>query len=67
MDFRLDKRKFSITTLQDADHDEARYWRDKTPAERLAALEFLRRTFYGHDRATARLRRVLEIVERDGS
>jgi hypothetical protein len=61
---RLDKAHFSITTLDEADREDAIYWRSRTPEERLAALELTRQTLYGYDPDTARLHRVLEIVER---
>ena len=40
---------------------EGEYWLTRPPAERLAAVEFLRRQ---HARPGARLRRVLRVVER---
>lgn len=64
MEPRLDKRHFSITTLQDKDREEAEFWHSKSPEERLAALELTRQILYGYDPDTARLRRVLEVVER---
>lgn len=38
------------------------YWRSATPAERLNALETLRKPFYGKDQTGGRLQRFLEIV-----
>lgn len=40
-------------TLRDVE-----YWRGKTPAERVAAVEFLRRQYYG---SAARLQRVISV------
>jgi hypothetical protein len=37
------------------------YWRTRTPEERLAAVEFLRRQHVG---AGTRLRRILRVVDR---
>ena len=51
-----------MANLAKAD-DEAAYWRAKTPAERLLAVELIRRTLYGYDPTTARLQRVLETAE----
>jgi hypothetical protein len=43
--------------------DEKAYWKSKTPLERMENLEFMRQVNYGYDPATARLQRVLEVVE----
>jgi hypothetical protein len=40
-----------------------KYWHSRTPQERLWALELMRQEAYGYDPATARLQRVLEIVQ----
>jgi hypothetical protein len=61
---RLDRRAFSVVSLEEQDEDEMRYWRTKTPHERLQALEVTRRILYGYDPATSRLQRVLEVVDR---
>lgn len=60
--FRIDRSKLSVTSLFDKSDDRA-YWLSKTPQERLAALELMRQINYGYDPTTARLERVLEIVE----
>ena len=59
--FRLDRTAFATGTLADQDDDGA-YWQTKTPAERMAALEYLRRMAYGHA-ASARLQRVLSVAQ----
>jgi hypothetical protein len=59
--FVLDRSAFSIRTLDDQD-DDRDYWQGKSPTEKLAALEYLRRMAYGAA-ATARLQRVLAVVE----
>jgi hypothetical protein len=59
-EFRLNKAAFSVTSLNDQD-DDGIYWRTKTPQERLAAIEYLRRVAYGST-ASARLQRVLTIA-----
>jgi hypothetical protein len=62
---RLDKTKISIfSSFEEAERADEEYWFSRTPEERLAQLELLRRINYG-DAATARLQRVLEIVDRD--
>ena len=60
----LDKTVFSIVSLEEADDDEVKFWRSKTPYERLDALETLRQIFYGYDPNTTRLQRLFEIAER---
>jgi len=59
----MDRRAFAVTTL---DEDTRRnrslaYWRTRPVAERLAAVEFLRRQFIGPG---ARLQRVLRVTSR---
>jgi len=61
-DQKLDRKAFSIGTLQDA-MEEKIYWQNKTPAERLEALEQIRQILYGYDPSTTRLQRILEIAE----
>ncbi len=60
---KLDRTAFSVGELH-GESDEKAYWLSKTPAERLAAVEFLRQVAYGYDPITERLQRVLEVVER---
>jgi hypothetical protein len=57
----IDRKAIVVGTFDD--DDARRYWRSQTPAERLAALEYLRQVMYGYDPATDRLQRVLEVVE----
>ena len=63
---RMDKTAFSIVSLTD-ESDEKEYWKARTPQERLETVEMLRQLNYGYDPATARLQRVLTIVELKGS
>ena len=58
----MDRTTLTVASLADPPDDKA-YWQSKTPAERMAALEFLRVVSYGYDPTTARLQRVLEVVE----
>ena len=64
MAHKVDRRAFSVVPLAEQDDDEKRYWRSKTPHERLEAVELTRQLLYGYDPATCRLQRVLEIAER---
>jgi hypothetical protein len=59
---RPDRGTVEVTTLTARTSDRA-YWLSRPPAERWEALELLRQIAYGYDPATARLQRVLEIVE----
>jgi hypothetical protein len=59
---RLDRSAYEIGSLDD-ETNEREYWRGKTPAERMEALELTRQIVYGYDPATTRLQRVLEFAE----
>ena len=58
--FRVDRTYFSLRGLTEPE-DALEYWLTRRVEERLQALEFLRRTFYG-DSAHGRIERVLEVV-----
>jgi hypothetical protein len=59
---RVDRTAFSVvSSFEEAEAEDDAYWRSRTPAERMAHLELLRRINYG-DAATGRLQRVLEIT-----
>lgn len=60
----IDRDAFSVISVREQQADEIGYWRDKTPVERLRAVELTRQILYGRDTTTARLQRVLEIAER---
>jgi hypothetical protein len=51
----------AAATLTYAREDRA-YWLSRTPSERWQALELLRRIIYGYDAATARIQKVIEVV-----
>jgi hypothetical protein len=61
-EFRLDRTQFSVVRLTDLD-DAVSYWLSRPVEERLRALEFLRRTFYGYTNASEGLQRVLEVAQ----
>jgi hypothetical protein len=58
----VDRSRFSVARLTDPD-DALSYWLSRPAGDRLRAIEMLRRTFYGHTRATARLQRILEVAQ----
>jgi len=62
-DHRLDRTAIVVTALDD-DDEELKYCFSRSPEERLAAVELLRRINYGYNDTTEqRLCRVLEVVE----
>lgn len=62
--FKINRKAFSVVSLEEQEKEERTYWWDKTPQERLEALETTRQIIYGYDPAATRLQRVLEVVER---
>ena len=63
-ELRVDRSVISVVRLDEQEEEDKRYWRAKTPHERLEALETMRRIAYGYDSTTARLQRVLEVARR---
>ena len=59
---QLDKSVVTIDSLSNQGDDKL-YWRNRSPNERLAALEFMRQVMYGYHPATTRLQRVLTVTE----
>ena len=62
-ELKLDKSAFSIGPLDNSEELRT-YWHSRTPAERWAAMEHMRRINYGEVAATGRLQRLFEVVER---
>ena len=63
---KLDKTVLSIGRL-DEEPDEKAFWVERTPQQRLAAMELMRQINYGYNPATAGLQRVLEIAQQTQS
>jgi hypothetical protein len=61
---RLDRRAFSVRPLY-AEDDEKAFWAQKSPQERLEALEQMRQILYGYDPVTTRLQRILTVAQRE--
>jgi hypothetical protein len=57
---KMDRAVIEFVDLKDQG-DDREVWRDKTPQQRLEALEVLRQMIYGQS-ATARLQRVFELA-----
>jgi hypothetical protein len=64
MERKMDRRAFSVVRLDEQDNAEKRYWRGKSPHERLQAVEETRQMICGYDPASIRLQRVLEVAQR---
>lgn len=59
-EIRVERTALSVASFDDADDDVA-YWWSRTPEERLAHVEVLRRINYG-DQTTGRLKWILEVA-----
>lgn len=59
---KLDKTSFSIYNRGEEPSNN-NYWLSKTPQERIAAIEMMRRMNYGNAISTQRLQRFFEVVE----
>jgi len=62
--FKVDRKAFSVVSLKEQEEEERTYWWNKTPHERLRALETTRQMIYGYNPDTERLQRVFEVVKR---
>jgi len=58
--FRFNSSVFSVVNINSEDKT---YWLQKSPRDRLIALEYLRQVMYGYDPNTTRLQRVFEIAK----
>ena len=58
----MDRTKLSVVSLKDA--SDIQYWSERSPSERLRAIQIYRETAYGYANASGRLQRVLEIAKR---
>ena len=59
---KLDKTVLTVSSLSHQGDDKA-FWLSKTAEERLQAVEFFRQLNYGYDECTARLQRIIEVVQ----
>ncbi len=51
---------FEIVSLNKADDSD--YWHNRSPLERIEAIEFMRKVMFGRDRVSERLQRILTVV-----
>lgn len=56
-------RRDIVEVLNMHEADDSNYWLDRSPVERIEAIEFMRKAMYGHDRVSERLQRVLTVAE----
>jgi len=47
---KIQRNIFEIVDLHNA--DDSYYWRDRSPIERIEAIEFIRKVMFGHDRVS---------------
>jgi hypothetical protein len=59
---RVDRNSFSIGSLKEAEAADLAYWRQRTPDERLEALELSRQIAYGYDPTARGLSRFFEVA-----
>jgi len=59
---RVDRTAFSVVSLRDPDDTD--YWWNRSPAERLDAIEYNRQIIYGYGATPPRFQRILEIAQR---
>jgi hypothetical protein len=59
---RINKKIFTIRNLYE-DQNDLLYWLEKTPQDRISAIEMMRRINYGNDISTRRLQRLFKITE----
>jgi hypothetical protein len=59
---RVNRKALTVISLQASENDVV-FWRSQTPEARLRFMELLRRINYGHAATTARLKRILEVVQ----
>ncbi|MDP1571328.1 MAG: hypothetical protein Q8L86_15140 [Vicinamibacterales bacterium] len=60
---RVDRSAMCTQSLHDTPDDRTWWW-TRSVAERLAAIEIMRRTVYGRAATDGRLQRILEIAQR---
>jgi hypothetical protein len=57
----MNKKVFKVTNLKGG--NDRQYWKNKSYAERLEALEQLRQIVFGYDPTTERIQRVITITK----
>ena len=62
---KIQKNIIEVVDLHEA--DDTACWLNRNVAERIEAIEFMRKVMFGHDRVSERLQRVLEIADLKGN
>jgi hypothetical protein len=65
MEDRIDRSAVKLTSFAEADADDLAYWLGRSPSERIAGIEHLRRWLYGDAAVDARVQKVLTVAELD--
>jgi hypothetical protein len=60
----VDRTHITVQDLHD-EPDERQWWWKRAPAERLEAIEQMRRVIYGRAGIDGRLQRIFEIAQRE--
>jgi hypothetical protein len=63
MERKMDRRALAVAPSDEQDNAEKRYWRGKSPHERLEVVEETRQMINAYDPASTRLQRVLEVAQ----
>lgn len=58
---KINRNVFEVVDLREA--DDKTYGFNRSFAERIEAIEFMKKAMFGHDRVSAKLQRVFEIVD----
>ncbi len=58
----MNRQAFAVTSFAEAEEADRKYWRSRTPDERLEALELSRQIAYGYDPTTRGLSRFFEVA-----
>jgi hypothetical protein len=60
--FKIDRKAFSVVSVEEQEKEERTYWWNKTPYERLEALETTRQIIYGYDPAAQDFSEFLKLL-----
>jgi hypothetical protein len=58
---KIQRDFFKVLNLHEA--EDRADWQSRSAAERMDTIEFIRKVMFGYDRVSARLQRVLEVID----
>ena len=61
---KINKKIITIASSDDLDSLDIKFWKSKTPSERLEAIEIMRQINFNYDPTTERLQRFFTIAQR---